>query len=133
MSISRALRLGLLVAVSVSAAAWAAPRQAPVVTIRITDAGVVVSPQVVTVRAGEEVEWQSDYSFAIAVERNAALFGQPLPPQALRARAQGQNRAALRVRTGANAAEGAYKYSVGVWDGENVWVLDPEIVITPGR
>jgi plastocyanin len=131
MFVSRSLRLGLLVVFCGAATAWAAPQRAAVVTINLTEAGVVVTPAVITVAPGEEVEWRSDHAFAIAVERNATLFGRELPPQALRARA-GRGQASVRARTGQNAPAGAYKYSVGVWDGENVWVVDPEVVIRPG-
>jgi plastocyanin len=137
MSVSRSVRTALVLAMFAAATAWSPPQPAATVTIRLTGTGVVVTPQRVTLHPGDELEWESEHSFAVAVERNRALFGRELPPGALRARAQSQgkgpSRAAVRARMGGNAPEGTYKYSVGVWDGENVWVLDPEIVITPRR
>ncbi len=137
MSLSRISRPALVVALFAVATAWSPPRAAETVTIRLTGAGIVVTPRVAILHPGDELEWESDYDFAVAVERNTTLFGRELPPQALRARARSQGagaaRAAVRARTGANAPEGTYKYAVAVWDGENVWVLDPEIVITPRR
>jgi hypothetical protein len=105
------------------------------VTISVTGDGIVIDPEVATLNRGDEVQWTSDLDFAVAVERNADLFGRRLPPQALRGRARSQGQgpamASVRARAGANAPVGAYKYSVAVWDGEDVWVVDPEIVIVP--
>lgn len=137
MFITRIVQPALVLALFAVATAWSPPRPAETVTIRLTGAGVTVSPSTVTLHPGDELEWQSDYHFAVAVDRNSALFGQELPPQALRARASSQGggpaRATVAARMGANAPEGTYKYAVAVWDGENVWVVDPEIVITPRR
>lgn len=130
MSRSGTLRIALVVLALGVPAAWAAapaPQEAATVQIRLTPAGIQVTPQQVVVRRGQEIVWTSTQPFAVAVERNAELFGRELPPQALR----GQANAAARARAGAEAPEGSYKYSVAVWDGENVWVVDPEILIRP--
>ena len=144
MSRTGILRAGVLILALGVPAAWAAapaPREAaPVqeaatVQIRLTPQGIQVTPQQVAVRRGQEVVWTSDEPFAVAVERNAELFGRELPPQALRARPAAADpapaSAVVRARTGAEAPEGSYKYSVAVWDGEDVWVVDPEILIRP--
>lgn len=130
MSRSGTLRAAVLVlAVGVPAAWAAAPasQEAATVQIRLTPAGIQVTPQQIVVRRGQELVWTSSEPFAVAVERSAELFGRDLPPQALRGRAN----AVVRARTGAEAPEGSYKYSVAVWDGEQVWVVDPEILIRP--
>ena len=123
------LAIPILALLVVTAAGTGPRRQAAAVTISLTPAGVTVTPDRVVVRRGETVQWTSEYPFAIAVERNAALFGEALPPQALRGRAN----APVRAAVGANAPDGTYKYSVAVWDGENVWVVDPEVVVGPDR
>lgn len=106
-------------------AADASPDQEAGVRIALTPAGVQVTPSSITVEPGEAVQWSSDMPFAVAVERNAELFGQELPPAALRGRAN----APARATVGADAEAGSYKYAVAVWDGENVWVVDPEIIV----
>lgn len=116
-----------LTSLSVEAAAAPVPQQEPTVTIRLTGAGVQVAPDRITVQRGQSINWNSSMPFAIAVERNNALFGRTLPPQALRGRAN----APVRAQVGGQAAQGTYKYAVAVWDGENVWVVDPEIVVPP--
>jgi hypothetical protein len=129
------LRSGVLAVALIGSAAWVAAQdpdtqdvqEAATVQIRLTPTGIQVTPQLVIIRRGQELVWNSDQPFALAVERNAELFGRELPPQALRGRAN----APVQARTGAEAPEGSYKYSVAVWDGENVWVVDPEIVIRP--
>lgn len=119
-----------ILALLVLTAATTTPRpQAAAVTISLTPAGVQVSPDRVVATRGETIQWTSDLPFAIAVERNAALFGQTLPPQSLRGRAN----APVRASVGPGAPDGTYKYSVAVWDGENVWVVDPEVVVGPGQ
>lgn len=34
---------------------------------------------------------------------------------------------------GISAPHGTCKYSVAVWNGENVWVVDPEVVVGPNE
>jgi plastocyanin len=114
----------LLLLLGLAAASSPADQEAAI-TIALTPAGVQVTPATVTVSPGETIQWTSEIPFAVAVERNAQLFGQELPPQALRGRAN----APLRAAVAENAEAGTYKYSVAVWDGENVWVVDPEIII----
>ena len=99
--------------------------QEPVVRISLTPTGVQVTPESVTVGPGQAIQWSSELPFALAVEGNARLFGQELPPAALR----GRENAPVRATVGAAAEAGRYKYSVAVWDGENVWVVDPEIIV----
>ena len=96
------------------------------IRIELTATGINV-PASVTIERGAPFFWASDYPFAVAVERNAELFGSQLPDAALRGRAN----APVHVRAGPHAAIGSYKYSVAVWDGTDVRVLDPEILITP--
>jgi hypothetical protein len=116
----------LLLLFGVAAAGRPGPAdQEATIGIALTPAGVQVVPASVTVDPGEEIQWSSDLPFAVAVERNAQLFGRELPPQALRGRAN----APARARVGESAEAGSYKYSVAVWDGEEVWVVDPEIIV----
>ena len=132
---SRTLRpLGLSVLVLAAAStAWAARPAgdaAPAsVTIRIhlANDAIYVTPPSVTIRPGDQIIWESPLTFAVDVARGAALFGRVMPPQALR----GQANAPIRITTAANAPSGSYKYAVAVWDGTNVWVVDPEIIISP--
>lgn len=93
--------------------------------IALTGAGLQVTPARITVPAGTTLEWSSDLDFAIAVQRDSTLFGKVLPPAALRGSAQAPVRAAIS----ADAPAGTYKYSVAVWDGEKVWMVDPEIIV----
>lgn len=138
MALPRSLRrigsLALVLAATGLTTAAGAPQpavqaQAATITISLTSGGIQVSPNTASVRRGETIQWQSELPFAIAVERNSALFGRTLPPQALRGRANTPVRAAV----GESAPTGSYKYSVAVWDGTNVWVVDPEILILPNE
>lgn len=130
MATSRLPRLTpVLALLTLTALTGPAPAPQAAVTISLTPAGVQVTPARIAVSRGEAIQWTSSLSFAIAVERNTALFGQTLPPQALRGRAN----APVNATVGANAPDGTYKYSVAVWDGENVWVVDPEVVVGPNE
>lgn len=137
MTLPRSLRTTALLAL-LGLTAAVPPPDAQQATIRITlnPAGVQVSPARVAVAQGTPLEWTSDLPFAVDLERKAELFGSNLPPQALRGRAAGGGAAAgaarrVMTRVGESAPPGTYKYSVAVWDGENVWVVDPEIVVRP--
>ncbi len=147
MTRSRMLRpvVFLILALGGATAAWAArpaahdeavptgdpsaetARAAVTIQIRLTGAGLQVTPASARVSRGDEIVWTSDLPFAVDVARNAELFGRQLPAAALRGRAN----AAARASTGRSAPAGSYKYAVAVWDGTNVWVLDPEIIISP--
>ncbi len=112
---------------TLAAAAPANRVQRPVtITISLDSAGaVVVDSMQVHVTPGTRIEWASDLDFGLAVQRHADLFGPTLPPQAM----HGQKNRPFRAAVHANAPQGSYKYSVGVWDGANVRVLDPEIIV----
>ena len=114
MTRSRILRpaLFVLLVLGGATAAWAArptadddddapPATVPI-QIRLTGAGLQVTPARVTVNRGDEIVWSSDLPFAVDVARNAELFGRILPPAALRGRAN----APARAQTGGERTGG---------------------------
>lgn len=121
----------LILALAVAGVSWAArpASQAATIQIRLTPEGLQVTPEQVVVRPGEEIVWSSEHQFAVDFQRGQALFGRELPAAARR----GMANRPLRARAAENAPAGSYKYSVAVWDGENLWVVDPEILIRPER
>ena len=121
-----AVAVGLATAVAASAAPGGDRAQARTIPITLTEDGIQV-PSPVDVRRGEELVWESELPFAVDIEHNDRLFGRRLPPQALR----GRGNAPARAMVGQGAPFRTYKYSVAVWDGENVWVVDPEIRVRP--
>ncbi len=121
--------LGLALAVTtltLAAAPAPAPQQGVTIQITVSGNNVQVSNPRVTVARGEPITWSGNAPFAIVVERQAALFP-GVPAQALTGLA---NRPA-QARVGGSAAPGRYKYSVVVWNGSELRVLDPEIIVRP--
>ncbi len=124
--IAAVLSSAALLALVAAAPAHRPQRQVVRITISMDSTGaVVVDPEQAHVNPGTRIEWTSDLPFGLAVQREADLFGNTLPPQAL----QGQKNRPVGVGIGANAPEGSYKYAVGVWDGTSVSVRDPEIIV----
>lgn len=125
------LALGLVLAVtSLTLAATPAtpPQQAPTVQISLDDDSVQVFPSRVEVVQGQVVTWSSSVPFAIVLNDQDTVFP-GLPPQAMR----GLSRRPVQARVGGNTPARSYKYTVVVWDGQQLRVLDPEIVVKPTR
>ena len=131
----RLIAFGLVLAVTSLAVATGAPDAAPqsprTVTVEITlldDDFVEVDTDPIEVYENDIIEWKSDHAFAVGVQKHKALFGPGLPPQALR----GQANVPARARVAATVLDTLRsKYSVAVWDGQKVRILDPEIVVIP--
>ncbi len=107
---------------------------AQVVTIQYSaETGVVsASPDTVTVRQGQRLEWVSSRQWRVNVPLGASVFGPPpgKGPGTARSFNGGANQ-----RAGApvlpDAATGGYKYDVSVFDGGEWHTRDPEIVVIP--
>lgn len=122
-----ALGLALAAATFTLAAAPAAPpQQATTIQITVSGNSIQVSNPRAMVGRGEAITWSANAPFAIVVERQGSLFP-GVPAQALSGLA---NRPA-QARVGGNTPPGRYKYSVVVWNGSEMRVLDPEIIVRP--
>ncbi|MFQ5689508.1 MAG: hypothetical protein ACE5HQ_04460 [Gemmatimonadota bacterium] len=110
-----------------------AQQQTVVITIGIDANGdVTASPDRVTVQRDQAVEWAADTLSAVkdftVRFQSATPFGNAAARAGIRGRrkAKGRGRVTRRARVG-----WTYKYTIGVWDGQNVRVVDPEIIIGP--
>jgi hypothetical protein len=124
-SFGRILALALILGVT-SLVAAAPQSQGPTVSISLSGNSIQVSPSRVEVTRGQRVTWTGSVPFAIVVNEQGTVFP-GVPAQAMRGLA---NRP-LNARVGGNAPNRTYKYSVVVWDGSELRVRDPEIVVKP--
>lgn len=88
--------------------------------------GIEIDPRTF-IYQGDTLEWSCAHPFALDVRRSDELFGKKLPPAALR----GQQNKPVRHQSAGKATTGSYQYAVSVWDGTDLWVLDPEILVVP--
>lgn len=109
--------------------------RAPPKTVQVTitydaDSGTLaVDPDPVTVHRGERLEWVSDAgTWKVVVPSEDMPFGQAAKGKGVGA-ARGKHAGA---DVAANAKYGTYKYIVSVFDGTEVHILDPEVVVGRG-
>lgn len=88
-----------------------------------------VSPDPVTVRRGDRVEWQSAAGAWRVVVPSADL---PFGPGAHGKGIGAQKGKAVGLSVAANAKYKTYKYIVALYDGSEVQILDPDVVVGPG-
>lgn len=128
-SFRRIIAFGAVLAVTSLTAAAAVPaaeQQGVTVHISLSGDTIGVSNPRVEVERRESVTWTGSVPFAVVVEEQNTLFPN-VPAQAMRGLA---NRPA-RARVGGSAPARTYKYTVVVWDGQELRIRDPEIVVKP--
>ncbi len=88
-----------------------------------------VSPDPVMVHRGDKVEWGSDAGpWTIVVPSNDMPFGASAHGKGIGAQ-KGKH---MGATVAANAKYGTYKYIVALYDGSEVRILDPDVIIGPG-
>lgn len=90
---------------------------------------ITVSKDPVTIRAGEAIAWSAGSgveAWAVDIPSSKAPFGQGVRDRGIRGRKGGPPGTA---RARADAPSGTYKYTVAIYDGQDVRILDPDIVI----
>lgn len=111
---------------TLAAAVPAAEQQGVTIDISLSGDTIGVSNPRVEVERRQPVRWTGSVPFAIVVEEQKALFPN-VPAQAMRGLA---NRP-VRAMVGDTTPAGSYKYTVVVWDGQQLRIRDPEIVVKP--
>jgi len=109
------------------------------IKIHLTGNGISVSPPNALADQGDDVQWEltpANGSAIFAVDfcpSNEASTGpgrrSPLPWN----RDQKPGNGLAMGQVDEDTPNGPYQYAVAVWDGENLFALDPEIRIGQGR
>lgn len=116
---------------------WQPPaeQEAALVTVSVdpeTDA-LTVSPDPVRVERGQKVEWTGGVDWAVSIPAPPGPpENRPFPPEVFEKGIHGGKNVRAGAAVRSNAANGRYKYTVAVFDGKRVRILDPEIIIGPG-
>ncbi|MEI6613882.1 MAG: hypothetical protein WCL37_03215 [Chrysiogenales bacterium] len=92
------------------------------VTIALKDGIVHCTPDCVYMRRGQNIEWKCEGDFPFAVH-----LGYDSPFEREQYHAPRQQR--IRLDLANDARYGRYKYVVAIFDGEKVWIEDPQIII----
>jgi plastocyanin len=91
---------------------------------------ISVSADPIRIAPGEEITWSPGdgvEALAIDIPSPKAPFGQGVRANGVRGRKEGPP-ARVRARAG-DAVKGSYKYTVAIYDGQQVYILDPDIII----
>jgi hypothetical protein len=93
-----------------------------VVTIALKDGVVQCTPDCIYAYRGQAIEWKCEKDFPFAVHLGYDSPFNRVHHQALRQQP-------IRLDIGKDTPRGKYKYVVAVFDGNNVWIEDPHIII----
>lgn len=99
-----------------------------IITYNAKSKRISVSPDPVPVKRGQRVDWSpgsSIVAWAVDIPSPKEPFGASVRANGVR----GGKGVAAGARVRANATPGTYKYTVAIWDGTEVRILDPEIVV----
>jgi hypothetical protein len=94
------------------------------VTIAIENGMVKCEPACAYVRPGESIIWECPAGFPYAIH-----LGYGSPFKKVHHQKPGRERIELSIPQGTHHAR--VKYTVAVFDGTNVWIEDPEVIIRP--
>jgi hypothetical protein len=92
------------------------------VTIVLEDAIVKCTPACAYLRRGQTIEWICQGNFPFAIHMG---YDTPFEKEHY----QAPPRQSIRLSIAPSHRYGRYKYTVAVFDGENVWIEDPELII----
>ncbi len=92
------------------------------VTIALRDGMVQCTPDCVYARHGQAIEWKCEGDLAFAIH-----LGYDSPFERVHHQAPRQQPIRLDITNAIH--RGRYKYVVAVFDGEKVWIEDPQIII----
>lgn len=89
---------------------------------------ISVTPDPVSVERGQRVDWSpgsSIVAWAVDIASSKEPFGASVRANGVR----GGKGVSAGARVRANATPDTYKYTVAVWDGQEIRILDPDIVV----
>lgn len=92
------------------------------VTVALKDGIVQCTPDCAYVRRGQNIEWKCERDFAFAIH-----LGYDSPFE--RAQYQVPRQERIRLNIPKEIPHGRYKYVVALYDGEKVWIEDPQLII----
>lgn len=92
------------------------------VTIALKDGIVQCAPDCVYAQRGQTIEWkcQGDFPFAIHLGYDSPFE---------RVHHQASREEPIRLNIASDTRRGRYKYVVAVFDGSNVWIEDPWMIV----
>jgi hypothetical protein len=92
------------------------------VTVALKDDIVQCTPDCAYVCRGQTIEWKCERDFPFAIH-----LGYDSPFERVHHHAPKQQR--IRLDIAKNTPRGRYKYVVAVFDGSNVWIEDPQMIV----
>jgi hypothetical protein len=92
------------------------------VTVALKDGIVQCTPDCVYARRGQTIEWKCQENFPFAIH-----LGYDSPFE--RVHHQAPQKQPIRLNIPSDIPRGRYKYVIAVFDGSNVWIEDPYMII----
>jgi plastocyanin len=94
------------------------------VAIALEGGMVQCTPDCVYAHRGQTIEWKCQEDFPIAIHLG---YDSPFD----RVHHQATRKQSIRLKITNDTRRGRYKYVVAVFDGEKVWIEDPQLIVLP--